>query len=204
MQTPVPTPRRLARGHPRRLCHHLGQSRVPVQDPMSKETFLTRGRHLSLGSEIGRQPCPHRGRLPLSRPADPSPGKVKSGRVGRGGTGHPAGPAPAALPAPTPMATGKYLFPGDGLQRLLEPNTRPPSGSPVIGGIKIDPLPARTWPCSGGQRRGLPRGERGAPHRRGRGLPPSELLAPDGDNRTGDQRQRGPVLTPRRLLRILT
>lgn len=56
------------------------------------------------------------------------------------------------------MATAKYLFRVDGLQRLLEPNTRPPSESQVLGERKIDPRHAQTWPCSGRPEAWVPAG----------------------------------------------
>lgn len=108
---------------------------------------LSRGRNLSLGSE---------GRLPPLSACGSVPGKSS---VGGGeweeGRRAPAGCAPAPFPALTPMATEKYLFRAEELQR-------PPSESRVIGEIKIDPLRAHTWPCSGRPGRLGTRGVRGA------------------------------------------
>lgn len=113
---------------------------VTVQHPECEETFCLA--ETSSWSQRVTDLVHTEGVCPLSQTADPSPRKVKLAGSGKRGTGairqaqHPR-PGFSAL---TPMATEKYLFPVDGLQWLLKPNTRPPSESQVIREIKIDPL----------------------------------------------------------------
>lgn len=142
-----PPPGLRTRGNP----PQAGQATPPVPTPGSEAGrcpgFGARG-DLPFGSDLCREGVG--GALTLlaprapalfSEPAAHPPEKLSWRRVARGGHRGPrAGSAPpAGLSALTPLATEKYLFPGDGLQWPPKPHTRPPSESRDAREIKIAP-----------------------------------------------------------------